>query len=133
MTTKEREVDCGAVKSSGTLVVFPDRECNETTKPPTSTVCVRSDCPRWRVSNWTQCDVTCGDGNQARDVNCIGSSGALLTYDRCECRQLQPPTIRSCTLPACTTKPAETSMCKCAYCAILSLKQNITLLAIAKY
>lgn len=98
---KERRVICGAV-SSGELVVFPDRECNATTKPVASMSCNRSDCPRWERTSYGACDVTCGHGNRYRDVTCKGGDGQTLTDDQCECMDLKPPIVEICPdLPSC--------------------------------
>ena len=101
---KERRVECGKVLSSGELIIFPDKECNETEKPQTSVACERSDCPRWHAGEWEQCSETCGNGNRFRDVKCVQGDNLEheLLDESCECSGLKPPGVQSCSgLPTC--------------------------------
>ena len=104
---RERQVVCAAVASSGDLVVFPDKECNETLKPVTTEICERTDCPRWHTSEWAQCDATCGNGNRFREVTCVRGNNIdeRLSDEMCECSSpFKPTRVQSCpNLPTCPT------------------------------
>ena len=105
---RERTVDCADRTSSGDLVVFPDKECNETLKPATSEVCVRADCPQWHESEWGPCQATCGNGNQFRNVTCIRGDNVeeRLSDNLCECSGVKPTGVKTCpNLPPCPTSP----------------------------
>ena len=100
---------CTEVTSSGDLVVFPDRECNETAKPVTSEPCERTDCPKWNTTEWGECDATCEDGNRYRDVRCVQGDNVQQTLPDESCQCIFPPKpsrVQSCPdLQTCPPPP----------------------------
>lgn len=47
-----------------------------------------------------QCSVTCGEGQQMREVNCMGPGGERLGDYACS-RQSRPALVQTCSRPAC--------------------------------
>jgi hypothetical protein len=131
---RERTVDCREVTSSGELVIFPDKECNETQKPATSEACERTDCPQWHESEWAPCDATCGNGNRFREVTCIQGNNTeeRLSDELCECNSpFKPPRVKSCPdLPTCpTSAPCRKSIQLLNYIYILSEHKYVCMYA----
>ena len=56
----------------------------------------------WQSGAWTACTVSCGDGTQTREVNCVASSGALVDMSYCGGAAAQPATFSSCNTSPCT-------------------------------
>lgn len=50
-----------------------------------------------------QCSVTCGDGQQMREVNCMGPGGERLADNACS-GQARPASVQTCHRPACHTQ-----------------------------
>ena len=97
-------MECTKVSSTDELIIFPDKECNETIKPETSSTCERTDCPRWNVTEWGECSATCGNGNRFRVVKCVQGDNVKLELpdEDCECSApLKPTRVKSCELPTC--------------------------------
>ncbi|XP_074610402.1 A disintegrin and metalloproteinase with thrombospondin motifs 20-like isoform X2 [Acropora palmata] len=85
---KERTVDC--VRGSEKNLA-----CDPLSKPPTRANCNLGMCPYWKIGEWTECSVTCGEGVQKRKVMCI--SGVKASCDN-------------------TTKPTGTAQCNRRSC-----------------
>lgn len=50
----------------------------------------------------TQCSVTCGEGQQTRDVICVGPASEHLAEQACS-GLVRPPSTQACRRPACHT------------------------------
>uniref|UniRef100_A0A3B5A6G8 PLAC domain-containing protein n=1 Tax=Stegastes partitus TaxID=144197 RepID=A0A3B5A6G8_9TELE len=80
--------------------------CQHIPKPITSPVpCNRQDCsPRWSVSQWSKCSVSCGSGWKHRQVSCqqLDARGVVRTLeaDACE-RMSRPADTEQCTANNC--------------------------------
>ncbi len=53
----------------------------------------------WAPGPWSDCPVTCGEGQQRRDVQCVDAAGAEVSADRCA--EPRPERVRTvdCTVP----------------------------------
>ncbi|XP_071810508.1 A disintegrin and metalloproteinase with thrombospondin motifs 9-like isoform X3 [Asterias amurensis] len=76
------------------------RHCNSDQKPDVVLPCVLDECARWQHGEWSQCSVTCGEGNQQRQVSC--HRGTENVHDR-ECDvAVTPASTRPCQMAECT-------------------------------
>ncbi|XP_029983154.1 papilin isoform X1 [Sphaeramia orbicularis] len=96
-----RTVECISHDASGPRVV-EDAVCAAySAAPPTLQTCNMQQCAEYRVSRWSQCSVTCGSGEQTRDVTCVGSGGRMLEETACS-TLLRPQSVRPCEMAACS-------------------------------
>uniref|UniRef100_A0A8C2ZY60 Papilin b, proteoglycan-like sulfated glycoprotein n=1 Tax=Cyclopterus lumpus TaxID=8103 RepID=A0A8C2ZY60_CYCLU len=56
----------------------------------------------YSVSSFSVCSVTCGEGQQTREVTCVGSRGDRLADHACR-GLARPPSVQACRRPACST------------------------------
>jgi hypothetical protein len=54
---------------------------------------------RWEAGPWSECAVTCGEGEQRRDVRCLDAAGAPVTADRCAGPRPESARAVDCTVP----------------------------------
>ncbi|XP_048084667.1 papilin [Alosa alosa] len=95
-----RSVECISHDASGPRVV-EDAQCESYAQRPVSQqICNAQQCADYTSSAWSQCSVTCGLGEQTRDVVCVGSGGVQLGDHACRAL-LRPPHVQSCQMPAC--------------------------------
>ncbi|XP_061603096.1 papilin b, proteoglycan-like sulfated glycoprotein isoform X2 [Cololabis saira] len=99
-----RSVECVAQDLSTPRVV-DDSYCiaQGLQRPSSQQACNGHPCgPEYSVSSFSVCSVTCGEGQQTREVRCVGPRGEQLP-DR-DCRGLaRPPSVQTCRRPACHT------------------------------
>ncbi|KAA0711513.1 Papilin Precursor [Triplophysa tibetana] len=95
-----RRVECMSHDMSGSRVV-EDLQCaTYAPRPLSQQNCNKQECAQYRVYTWSQCSVSCGSGQQTRDVVCIGSDRVPLEDYVCG-TQPKPPTTQSCEMPVC--------------------------------
>ncbi|KAK1793211.1 hypothetical protein P4O66_011611, partial [Electrophorus voltai] len=100
-----RRVECVAHDASGSRVV-EDSLCEAyTSRPLSQQKCSMQRCAQYSVSAWSQCSVTCGSGQQTRDVLCVGSGGAHLEDYMCGTLHT-PRRTQPCEMPVCRTAVA---------------------------
>uniref|UniRef100_A0A3B3UTD3 Papilin, proteoglycan like sulfated glycoprotein n=1 Tax=Poecilia latipinna TaxID=48699 RepID=A0A3B3UTD3_9TELE len=89
-----RSVQCILHDASGPRVV-EDAVCATYADAPLSLrTCNMHKCAEYR------CSVSCGSGEQTREVTCVGSGGTML--EEASCRTLlRPPSVQPCEMPAC--------------------------------
>ncbi|XP_043232407.1 A disintegrin and metalloproteinase with thrombospondin motifs 9-like isoform X4 [Amphibalanus amphitrite] len=102
--TQERTAVC--VTSTGS--VMADTYCDHKERF-VSQPCGHTECPSWRVGNWSTCSVTCGQGVSRRTVLCVAPDGHRI--DDALCEGQRPETSRACERPVCPppTAPPPTS------------------------
>ncbi|XP_063039768.1 papilin isoform X2 [Engraulis encrasicolus] len=95
-----RSVDCVSHEASGPRVV-EDAQCESYAQRPISQQnCNMQQCAEYRASAWGHCSVTCGLGEQTREVVCVGAGSAPLGDHACRAL-LKPPHVQSCQMAAC--------------------------------
>ncbi|XP_062863790.1 papilin isoform X1 [Trichomycterus rosablanca] len=100
-----RRVECMSHDATGKRVV-EDSLCETySLRPVSQQNCNMQQCAKYSVSAWSQCSVTCGSGEQTRDIICMDSSGALLADYMCAGFP-KPPSTQVCQMSVCTTRIA---------------------------
>lgn len=100
-----RSVEC-LVQDPSNPHVVDDSHCitQRLQRPQSQQACNMHPCaaPEFSVSSFSACSVTCGEGQQTREVVCVGARGENLP-DR-TCRGLaRPASVQTCRRPACHT------------------------------
>ncbi|XP_068608244.1 papilin [Brachionichthys hirsutus] len=98
-----RRVDCVSHDASGPRVVEDAVCAASAAAPPSLQTCNMHRCAEYRATRWSACSVTCGSGEQTREVTCVGSRGVRLEETSCS-TLLLPSAVRPCRMAAC---PAE--------------------------
>ncbi|KAK1893966.1 Papilin, partial [Dissostichus eleginoides] len=104
-----RSVQCVSHDAAGPRVV-EDAVCAAYAEaPPALQTCNMQKCAEFRATRWSACSVSCGSGEQTRDVSCVGSGGMRLEETACSALS-RPVAARTCTQPPCisTTPPIST-------------------------
>ncbi|XP_071353953.1 papilin isoform X2 [Trachinotus anak] len=95
-----RSVQCVSHDASGPRVV-DDAICAAYAEaPPSLQTCNMQKCAEYQVTRWSACSVTCGSGEQTRDVTCVGSGGMRLEETSCSALH-RPLAVRPCQMAAC--------------------------------
>ncbi|XP_067336510.1 papilin isoform X1 [Channa argus] len=101
--SQQRSVQCISHGASGPRLM-EDAVCTHlgvsAEAPPSVQNCNMQKCPEYRVSRWSACSVTCGPGEQTREVTCIGSGGVRLEETSCS-SVLRPHSVQPCETAAC--------------------------------
>ncbi|XP_067098173.1 papilin b, proteoglycan-like sulfated glycoprotein [Osmerus mordax] len=71
-------------------------------RPASQQACNMHPCAEYTVSSFSVCSVTCGDGQQTREVFCVGPAGERIGDHACQ-GLTRPPTVQACRKPACQT------------------------------
>ncbi|XP_008286708.1 papilin [Stegastes partitus] len=96
-----RSVQCISHDASGPRVV-EDAVCAAYAEaPPTLQTCNMHKCAEYQVTAWSACSVTCGSGEQTREVTCVGSGGMRLEETSCS-TLLRPAAVQPCQMVACS-------------------------------
>uniref|UniRef100_A0A671XF87 Papilin, proteoglycan like sulfated glycoprotein n=1 Tax=Sparus aurata TaxID=8175 RepID=A0A671XF87_SPAAU len=95
-----RRVECISQDATGPRVV-EDATCAAYAEaPPSLQTCNMHKCAEYRASRWSACSVTCGSGQQTRDITCIGSGGMRLEETSCSTLH-RPLAVRPCEMAVC--------------------------------
>uniref|UniRef100_A0A8C1UB20 ADAMTS-like 3 n=1 Tax=Cyprinus carpio TaxID=7962 RepID=A0A8C1UB20_CYPCA len=85
--------------------IVDDTLCNGSKVPLSSLrICNPQPCPpRWEVSVWNLCSVSCGVGLQTRSVSCVRSVAGNRTepVSSIECVERRPPELQACNQVVC--------------------------------
>ncbi|EGI58976.1 A disintegrin and metalloproteinase with thrombospondin motifs 20 [Acromyrmex echinatior] len=84
-------------------MVAPDYYCDSNQQLTVRTTCNHHPCPTWNTGDWSECDVTCGNGFQHRQVRCQRHDGEILPHK--ECSEEQPKHMRRCQMESCRSSP----------------------------
>ncbi|KAK5609219.1 hypothetical protein CRENBAI_014709 [Crenichthys baileyi] len=95
-----RTVQCILHDASGPQVVEDGICAAYADAPPSLRTCNMHKCAEYRVTGWSSCSVSCGSGEQTREVTCVGSGSTMLEDASCR-TLLRPPSIQPCEMPAC--------------------------------
>nr|XP_033499141.1 papilin [Epinephelus lanceolatus] len=95
-----RSVQCISHDAAGPRVVEDAMCAAYTEAPPSLQTCNMQKCAEYQVSRWSACSVTCGTGQQTRDVTCVGTGGMRLEETSCS-NLVRPTAARSCEMAAC--------------------------------
>ncbi|XP_061134978.1 A disintegrin and metalloproteinase with thrombospondin motifs 2-like isoform X1 [Syngnathus typhle] len=91
-----RLVSCIQPLEDNTTRSIHNKYCNDD-RPETRRSCNRHACPtQWRVGPWSQCSVTCGNGNQQRQAVCDTRDNTIGL-----CLDSKPDTLRMCRMDPC--------------------------------
>ncbi|XP_060790679.1 papilin isoform X1 [Neoarius graeffei] len=102
--TQVRRVECISHDVSGRRLV-EDSLCEAyTPRPVSQQTCNVQHCAQYSVSSWSQCSVTCGSGEQTRQVMCVGSAGGNHVADYMCASLHKPPSTQTCEMPVCLTR-----------------------------
>ncbi|XP_036927192.1 papilin [Acanthopagrus latus] len=95
-----RKVECISQDAAGPRVV-DDATCAAYAEaPPSLQTCNMHKCAEYRASRWSACSVTCGSGQQTREITCIGSGGMRLEETSCSTLH-RPLAVRPCEMAVC--------------------------------
>ncbi|CAL8274293.1 unnamed protein product [Merluccius merluccius] len=95
-----RSVQCVSHDASGPRVVEDAVCAAHAEAPPTLQTCNMHRCAEYRVGSWSQCSVSCGAGQQTREVTCVGSGGMMLEDASCG-TLLRPLAAQPCHMTPC--------------------------------
>ncbi|XP_019128629.2 papilin b, proteoglycan-like sulfated glycoprotein isoform X2 [Larimichthys crocea] len=99
-----RTVECWAQDPANPRVV-EDTYCitQRLQRPQSQQACNMHPCAaEYSVSSFSVCSVTCGEGQQTREVTCVGGGGERLAEHACR-GLAKPPSVQTCRRPACHT------------------------------
>ncbi|XP_036840630.1 papilin [Oncorhynchus mykiss] len=101
--TQHRSVQC-MVQDSTAPHVVDDSYCDSQglPRPASQQACNQQQCAEYSVSSYSVCSVSCGDGQQTREVFCVGAGGERLGEQACS-GLARPPTVQACRKLACHT------------------------------
>ncbi|XP_014060251.1 papilin isoform X1 [Salmo salar] len=99
--TQHRSVQC-MVQNSMAPHVVDDSYCvsQQLPRPESQQACNQQGCAEYSVSSFSVCSVTCGDGQQTREVVCVGAGGERFGDQACS-GLARPPAVQACRKPAC--------------------------------
>ncbi|XP_056150691.1 papilin b, proteoglycan-like sulfated glycoprotein isoform X2 [Lampris incognitus] len=100
-----RSVQCIA-QDTGASRVVDESYCisQRLQRPASQQACNMQPCVvEYSVSSFSVCSVTCGEGQQTREVFCVGSGGERLADHACS-GLARPPAVQACRRPACHTQ-----------------------------
>ncbi|XP_063354149.1 papilin isoform X1 [Pelmatolapia mariae] len=95
-----RSVQCVSNDVSGPRVVEDVVCAAYADAPPSLQTCNMQKCAEYHVTGWSACSVTCGSGQQTREVTCVGSDGTRLDETSCSAL-LRPATVQRCEMASC--------------------------------
>ncbi|XP_061101827.1 papilin isoform X2 [Conger conger] len=98
--SQSRSVQCLSHDAAGPRVVEDGVCAAYAPRPLSQQACSQQHCADYSASAWGPCSVTCGPGEQTRDVVCIGAGGARLQDYACGLKP-RPPHKQPCQMAPC--------------------------------
>ena len=102
---QSRLVLCEVLQANSVTVQVEDTDCIQGDKPIVTRPCQVIDCPPyWNVSTFVDCSVSCGGGEQSRQVICqqLKADGVVVRVPGRDCRATeQPADTRTCNVVDC--------------------------------
>ncbi|XP_036398317.1 papilin-like isoform X2 [Megalops cyprinoides] len=103
--SQTRTVQCLSHEAEGARVVEDSVCAAYAPRPLSQQACNLQQCAQYSVSDWSPCSVTCGVGEQTRDVVCVGAGGVRLQDYACGSVP-RPVHTQPCQRPACVRRIA---------------------------
>ncbi|KAL4226991.1 A disintegrin and metalloproteinase with thrombospondin motifs 9 [Mactra antiquata] len=75
-------------------------DCDHLAKPPETEKCIQRACGFWRMGNWGECTVSCGEGTQTRAVVCSVFESNSADEIHCD-MDVKPISERQCNMEDC--------------------------------
>ncbi|KAK1888731.1 Papilin [Dissostichus eleginoides] len=98
-----RSVKCWVQDTANPRVVEEFHCINQRLQRPQSQqACNMHPCAEYSISSFSVCSVTCGEGQQTREVFCVGPGGERLADHACN-GLAKPSSVQACRRPACYT------------------------------
>nr|CAB3220003.1 A disintegrin and metalloproteinase with thrombospondin motifs 9 [Phallusia mammillata] len=91
--TRKRVVVCRSLSTR-------NASCDEGEKPVSIEPCESGTCPRWKVTNWSECSKSCSDGVRRRYVYCVMSDNRRTYNHRCDVI-MKPVDVEVCNKRPC--------------------------------
>ncbi|KAJ8340921.1 hypothetical protein SKAU_G00332120 [Synaphobranchus kaupii] len=98
--SQTRSVQCMSHEAAGPRVVEDSVCAAYAPRPLSQRACGLQQCAEYSASGWGPCSVTCGAGEQTRDVACIGAGGVRLQDYACNLKP-RPPHKQPCQMAPC--------------------------------
>ncbi|XP_035385679.1 thrombospondin type-1 domain-containing protein 4 isoform X2 [Electrophorus electricus] len=101
---QRRQVLCRQTRGrhGNSTVTMATALCEHAEMPETTALCQLKICSEWQIrSEWTQCPVPCGVGQQRREVVCVDALGDVVPDDDCNLH-LRPAHRLNCDMGACS-------------------------------
>ncbi|KAJ8401115.1 hypothetical protein AAFF_G00386970 [Aldrovandia affinis] len=98
--SQTRNVQCLSHDAAGPRLVEDSVCAAYSPRPLSQQACSLQQCAEYSVSSWSACSVTCGPGEQTRDVACIGDGGVRLQDYACSSKP-RPHHTQPCEMPTC--------------------------------
>ncbi|XP_076464962.1 uncharacterized protein LOC143296873 [Babylonia areolata] len=96
-----RLVNCLARISPTLNVTMADENCQAAEKPASTRACQNVTCNSWKVGNWSECSVRCGEGVRSRDVYCTDYTGYDVSDELCAASGSKPSQEEVCEMEPC--------------------------------
>ncbi|XP_065189279.1 SCO-spondin-like [Sycon ciliatum] len=98
--SRDRGVFCEQNQASGDTVLVDAENCPAPSRPSERENCNSIDCAaRWRIGQYDECSLPCGNGSQSRSIVCeqLQGDGEIRLVDDSLCPQPRPALTRRCS------------------------------------
>jgi thrombospondin motif-containing protein 9 len=81
--SQERLVECVQIDDQETENILLPESCDQATRPPQRRECNTHSCGKWKISKWSDCNPSCGEGMKHRLVQCIDDDQNIIDKANC--------------------------------------------------